>query len=1425
MLKNRFLFAGREPTPSPLPGGEPATGASNEAPLLGEAEGRFIARAHGLETVKAFHDHEGRARHSVRAATGQWAHGAQGTDAPCLDNFDVARSSQPWTVGRNPVGILFLYAFVWLLFQSAQAGQAPVTEEVTTFQQFYNLHREQVLQGRPIRFKGVVLCYDSDWNQLYIYEGREAHYFNAKDFRTKPQFGQLVEITGRTTLVQNNSALTNLDLTILGQGMLPAAKRLEPPQFATDFSQWVETIGRVRVAETSRGRLGLLLHDNGHDCLVYVMGPLETNDFNSLLDCKVRVQGINTSKIVNGRLESASMLAPGPSAVTILERPVTNRFQAPAVAIGSLLSRAPGPWTNSRVRINGLVVSHQPGQSLVVKDPTGVIRAQAIQVNQAEPDSRVDVWGFPTASPERTVLKDAFFAVMAPPRGTISPSASEPPTATANAHEVLTQVSQIRQLRRDQASQQIPVRLRGVITYADPGWRNCFIQDQSGGVYVDLNQTNIRSGQWVELTGHTGPGGFTPEILNSRIQVLGNTNLPAPVKVGLEDLADGQLDCHWVELKGVVRRLSERDGHVYLIVTTGKGRFKALLPGFDGRPAPTHLIDALVSVQGACGTELNAQRQIRGIALHVPSLDQVKILEPAPTDPFAVEPTPIGSVATFDPNRLSGRRVKVSGVVTLQIPGQGFIVQDASGGIRVHTSQTNEVHPGHLVDVLGFPAMADFSPSLEEASFRTTGTGALPPPRKTTADQILLKGTHDGLIVQMEARVLQNQTQTGKAQLVLQDGSIIFTAQTDRLPQNQEIPSWPSGSLVRLTGVCSIEGNEAREAKNFRLLVRSASDVTLVSRPPWWSTRHTFWLLAGAAAVLFVSLAWVSLLRRQVSQRTRELQEENAERQLAEEALRESQLLYLSLVDHLPINVFRKDRDGRFTFVNSRFCQFKGMSVDQILGKTVFDLYERELAEKFTRDDQTVLETGQVVDLEEERRDAGGKAQHFHVVKTPVFASDGTIAGTQGMFYEITARKQAEAELAYERDLLRTLLDNSPDQIYFKDLESRFLKCSQTLAERFGRKSVEDVLGRRDSDFFKQEHARPAWEDEQEIIRTGRPIINKVEKEYWKASNKITWVLTTKVPLQNKTGAIIGTFGISKDITTIKEAEAKLEEVHQQLLDTSRQAGMAEVATGVLHNVGNVLNSVNVSASLVAEHVKDWKVANLAKAAAMLAENVQDPRFLMDDEKGKHLPKFFTQLADLWTQQQAAVVEEITSLTKNVEHIKDIVMMQQAYATVSGVTEIVHLSGLVDDALRMNAGSLERHDVQVNRNYQEIEPLMVDKHKVLQILVNLIRNAKYACDESDATNKEIRLRIARNGDGRVKIEVQDNGVGIPKENLTRIFAHGFTTRRQGHGFGLHSGALAAKEMGGELHVRSDGPGLGATFTLELPAKSAERNAV
>ena len=538
-----------------------------------------------------------------------------------------------------------------------------------------------------------------------------------------------------------------------------------------------------------------------------------------------------------------------------------------------------------------------------------------------------------------------------------------------------------------------------------------------------------------------------------------------------------------------------------------------------------------------------------------------------------------------------------------------------------------------------------------------------------------------------------------------------------------------------------------------------------------------------------------------------------------------SESLYRSLIEQLPVGIFRKDAEGRYILANAYFCNLRDKSPGDILGRSPQELAanntesEVRLLMEGAAHHEEIMRTGRSIEVEEEYVRPGVGKIWMRAIKSPAFDTNGIIVGSQGLMIDITLRKQMEAQLGREQNLLRALLENSADCIYFKDLESRFTCCSEKMVKLFGVKSFDEMVGKRDSDFFGQ-HAAEAFEDEQRIIRTGEPLVDKVEKETWQ-DGRVTWALTNKMAFRDKSGRIIGTFGISKDITPLKEAEAKLTQTQSQLMDASRQAGMAEVATSVLHNVGNVLNSVNVSSSLISEKVRKSKVINLPKITALLQEHKQDlGDFLTNDPKGKQLTDYLSQLATHLTVERNEILHEVASLAENVHHIKEIVSMQQNYARTSGVLEQLEVAGLVEDALRLNSGAVQRHHIKVIREFAAVPPVLTEKHKVLQILVNLIRNAKHACDDSGRDDKQITLRIA-NGEGRIEISVIDNGIGIPAENITRIFNHGFTTRQNGHGFGLHSGAIAAKEIGGSLTAFSDGPGHGATFTLDLPVNGKQ----
>lgn len=417
---------------------------------------------------------------------------------------------------------------------------------------------------------------------------------------------------------------------------------------------------------------------------------------------------------------------------------------------------------------------------------------------------------------------------------------------------------------------------------------------------------------------------------------------------------------------------------------------------------------------------------------------------------------------------------------------------------------------------------------------------------------------------------------------------------------------------------------------------------------------------------------------------------------------------------------------------------------------------------------------------------------------------------------EIVERKRAEAALRTAEERYRSLFENSVEGIFQTTADGRYLVANPTLARIYGYESVDELLGSV-TDISRRLYVDLNRREEFKRLIAQAGEINSFDSEIYRKDGSVIWISEHARGVYDSDGNLLHYEGTVEDITERKRNEEQVERLNKQLIDTSRKAGMAEVATGVLHNVGNVLNSVNVSSLLIAERIGKSRVAHLTQVSATLQDHAADlGAFMTSDPKGQKIPGFIASLADRLNHEQQELLREAEALSKNISHIKDIVAVQQNYAKVSGVVEALPAAGLVEDALAMNGAAFARHRVEVVRQFDDVPLVRVDKHKVLQILINLVRNAKYAVSESSRRDKRMTVSISRNGSRRVKIAVSDNGIGIAKENLARIFAHGFTTKRDGHGFGLHSSALAARELGGSLVAHSDGPGHGAIFTLELP---------
>ncbi|MBV8975493.1 MAG: PAS domain S-box protein [Sinobacteraceae bacterium] len=534
--------------------------------------------------------------------------------------------------------------------------------------------------------------------------------------------------------------------------------------------------------------------------------------------------------------------------------------------------------------------------------------------------------------------------------------------------------------------------------------------------------------------------------------------------------------------------------------------------------------------------------------------------------------------------------------------------------------------------------------------------------------------------------------------------------------------------------------------------------------------------------------------------------------------------LFRNTLEHAPVGIAFANRDGSYRHCNVAFCSMLGFSASELAARTIASITAAE-DRAATAEGLERLWRGEIPYLDIEKRYVRKDGSTLWVrVSTSRVVGSGGPECTVEFLRDISVRKRIAAELLQHQTLLGIVIAELPVALLACDTDGQVTHHNRLAAELFGIPTAPSG-GATTPYPITSQVLRP--DGKTPVPREQRPLacalrgeeVSDVEHLLIAPQQGPRTVLSSARRLTGPGGETLGAVVVAQDITERRRAEQELEEVHKQLLLASRQAGMAEVATNVLHNVGNVLNSVNVSASLVAEQIKKSKCAGLARVAALLESQTDLPAF-MRGSQGQHLPGYLQELADELESERDASVAELSALRANVEHIKEIVAMQQGHAKRGGVTDTLDMRLLVEDSLRMNHGAFSRHGVTIVRDFAEVPLIQVDKHRVLQILVNVIRNAKYACAEKKGGEKLVTVRVRATA-AAIVVAVSDTGIGIPPENLERIFSHGFTTRVDGHGFGLHSSALAAREIGGSLLAESPGPGRGATFTLTLPLAPAE----
>ena len=406
----------------------------------------------------------------------------------------------------------------------------------------------------------------------------------------------------------------------------------------------------------------------------------------------------------------------------------------------------------------------------------------------------------------------------------------------------------------------------------------------------------------------------------------------------------------------------------------------------------------------------------------------------------------------------------------------------------------------------------------------------------------------------------------------------------------------------------------------------------------------------------------------------------------------------------------------------------------------------------------------------------------------------------------------AREELATSKVYVDNILRSMADSLLVISADLTIGAVNPSLLELLGYQE-RDLIGQSPGCIFGDEFARGAIMEH--LMLQGS--VSGVESSFLTRDGQSIPITVSGSLMQDEQGQFQGMVCVAQDITDRKRMEDDQQKLHEQLLDTSRQLGMAEVASDVLHNVGNVLNSINVSIGVIKDLLNRSMVVDVKRVSQLLEKHGEDlGTFFTDNSKGTQVPSYLKKLSEQLLEEKRLALLEMDRLRENTEQAQHCVSAQLELAKPSELTEAISLNDLMDEAVNRHQGLIGKFSISVVKEWQELPQLLIDKHQLLQIVSDVIENACQAMETVELRTLTLRVMQVNGPPDSVRIEIQDTGSGIPVEDLTRIFSQGYTTKEQGRGSSLHSGALNAKNLGGALTAQSTGRGCGAMFSLDLP---------
>jgi len=707
-------------------------------------------------------------------------------------------------------------------------------------------------------------------------------------------------------------------------------------------------------------------------------------------------------------------------------------------------------------------------------------------------------------------------------------------SATTNL-PTLTHAEQIREMSMEEAGRGYPVRIRGVVTYYNWDLSDLFIQDSTAGIWVSVGQTKfvLHHGEFVEVEGFSGVGDLAPEIEHPHFRNLGEAPMPNPQRPTSDELASGRLDSQWIELEAVVRSVAEREGGLVLNVSAGAFECSVFVLKYPS--VPTDIVDGQARIRGVFAGlyDPNSVRVI-GFQVLTPSWSDVKVLQRPTQGPWSVPMRPIRWLLRLTPEGGFAHRVRVHGVVTYQQLGRFLCLRDSGGALLVNSTQPTSLKVGDLIDATGYPDIGAYTVVMRDAILQRVGGGPAPEPVAASLEE-LRAGRHDADLVRLSARLLNCTTRPGEKVLELQAEGVTFRATLYTGTNSSPLSLLRAGSLLQLTGVSMIEADENGQAKGFGILLRSPADVVVLKLPSWWTVGRIAWLLIMLAGIVFLISLWVAVLRRRVEERTETIRA--TLESTADGILVVSSAFKIVAYNHKFVEMWRIPEPVLASRDNNVLLNFV---LSQLKDPDAF----------LTRIRQTHADHGTQTDDVIEFKD--GRAFEHHSEPQRAW---GRIIGRVWGFRDVTERRRAEEDLHHSRQMLRVVLDNIPQRVFWKDRNFNYLGCNRPCALDAGLQSPEEIIGKNDFELSWRETADLYRADDTLVMEQGSPKLNFEEPEK-KPDGSSMWLRTSKLPLRDREGKVIGVIGTYEDITERKRAEKALRESEAELREALLAAQM-----------------------------------------------------------------------------------------------------------------------------------------------------------------------------------------------------------------------------------------------------------------------------